>query len=1022
MTTPPNLPAGAPADPAGLMHEQTFNEALAEALRQRRQLWRTDPNSVLAERLRTLADATRERPDILVAPPDIYPVIIEVEFDEPAFADARRKLGRLIAGTADRVRAAIAVGAPEEVRGWSTDQLRARLAQPDGVALRLAVLYAGPSGTDADASVWPETGYVTGSVADLAVMCEYASAPPLLVAATADDVAARIHSLADYLYRSMPPGVAGAIAATLGQRDDVQGLRMACCIWLTSLRLHNLLAANSPSLQAAGLQTIARIRATNLGVLSLTALRREWDRILAVNYGSIFNTARTALDDRMPIEQGVRVMEQLAEMADNITALRLGSHVDFAGELFPKLLDDREETAAHYTLPETAELLARLAVARLHLSDWSDAAAVANLCLADLACGTGTLLRAAYRQIRQRHETAGGSSAHLHRTMMEQSITGLDINALASHMTAAGLSSAEIATEYHTARIASVAVLGGKTGSLELIEDEQITDVTGQTVQTATANGSAPTMLPVPHHSMDLVIQNPPYSRARGERALFDVSGIDDKQRRRSLKRLTRIRNGLRAAGNEVTNGPAGLGADFSALADRKLQDGGVFATVLPLTAAHARSWEGFRRTIENEYRDITAIAFSAHESAMMSADTYMNEMLLIATKRTENDDAGRDGVLCVNLEIPPASTAEAFWYAKLLHGIDRDGRSSDVINVAPTAHQQIGSWVQLRTPQPGFPWFAAGIRNRHLAVVFTGFMEGRLHSLETGQNWVLPLPFTTLDQVVGIGPTHDLIGHPIGGDGRGAFMFAPLQRGDYPTYPSLWLANAERQRSITTQPTHEGNPAITDEDRLRQMLAQRSDLFISRNLRLTSQALAAARTERLMMGGSTWTALLSDDEGTKSALAIWLNSTLGLMVRTCYAQTTQTGRARLQIRGLAGLPVPDFAADSDAGQQARAIAQQHIAELAALELQPASYAFQDANRQRVDSVALAMVGLAQNQQANAAVAALRQQWCREPSVHGGNRVITLALGLRQQGGSPDEILYEQANWQSPPLRLPLSP
>ena len=825
-------------------------------------------------------------------------------------------------------------------------------------------------------------------------MCEYASAPPLLVAATADDVAARIHNLADYLYRSMPPGVAGAIAATLGQRDDVQGLRMACCIWLTSLRLHNLLAANSPSLQAAGLQTIARIRAANLGILSLTALRQEWDKILAVNYGSIFNTARTALDDRMPIEQGVRVMEQLAEMADNITALRLGSHVDFAGELFPKLLDDREETAAHYTLPETAELLARLAVARLHRPDWSDAAAVANLRLADLACGTGTLLRAAYRQIRQRHETAGGSSANLHRTMMEQSITGLDINALASHMTAAGLSSAEIATEYHTARIASVAVLGGKTGSLELIEEEQITDVTGQTVQTATANGSAPTMLPVPHHSMDLVIQNPPYSRARGERALFDVSGIDDKQRRRSLKRLTRIRNGLRAAGNEVTNGPAGLGADFSALADRKLQDGGVFATVLPLTAAHARSWEGFRRTIENEYRDITAIAFSAHESAMMSADTYMNEMLLIATKRTENDDAGRDGVLCVNLEIPPASTAEAFWYAKLLHGIDRDGRSSDVINVAPTAHQQIGSWVQLRTPQPGFPWFAAGIRNRHLAVVFTGFMEGRLHSLETGQNWVLPLPFTTLDQVVGIGPTHDLIGHPIGGDGRGAFMFAPLQRGDYPTYPSLWLANAERQRSITTQPTHEGNPAITDEDRLRQMLAQRSDLFISRNLRLTSQALAAARTERLMMGGSTWTALLSDDEGTKSALAIWLNSTLGLMVRTCYAQTTQTGRARLQIRGLAGLPVPDFTADNDAGAQARAIARQHIGELAALELQPASYAFQDANRQRVDSVALAMVGLAENQQAIAAIDALRQQWCREPSVHGGNRAIMRALSL----------------------------
>ncbi len=996
MTTQPDLP-GLSAAPAGAMHEQTFNEALADALRQRRQLWRGDPNSVVAERLRMLADAALERPDILVAPPDIYPVIIEVEFGEPAFDDARRKLGRLIAGTTDRVRAAIAVGAPEEVKGWSIDRLRERLAQPDGVELRLAVLYAGPSGTDADASVWPEVGDVTGSVDDLAVMCEYASAPPLLVSTMADAVAAQIHSLADYLYRSMPPGVAGAIARTLGQRDDVQGLRMACCIWLTSLRLHNLLAAHSPSLQNAGLQTIAQIRAANMGALSLTALRREWDKILAVNYGSIFNTARTALDDRMPIEPGVRAMEQLSEMAENITALRLGNHVDFAGELFPKLLDDREETAAHYTLPETAELLARLSVSRINLPDWSDAAAAANLRIADLACGTGTLLRAAYRQIRQRHETAGGSSANLHRTMMEQSITGLDINALASHMTAAGLSSAEIATEYHTARIASVAVLGGKTGSLELIEEEQITDVTGQTVQTATANQSTPTMLPVPHHSMDLVIQNPPYSRARGERALFDVSGIDDKQRRRSVKRLTHIRNGLRAAGgSEITDGQAGLGADFAALADRKLHDGGIFATVLPLTAAHAESWEGFRRTIESEYRDITIIAFSAHESAMMSADTYMNEMLLIAAKRTESDAAGRDGVLCVNLETPPASEAQSYWYANIINDIDHTNLHGDAIHISSRFRNRVGSWVHLRTPQAGFPWFAAGMRNHNLAAVADELMDGRLYFPASRERWDFSLPATTLDQVVGIGPTHHLIGHIRGREAIGAFTFDPIAPRELPTYPSLWSAQAETQRSILTLPTHEGYPAVADEGRLRQMLAQRSNLFISRNLRLTSQALAAARTEQLMMGGSTWTALLSDDDGTKSALAIWLNSTLGLMVRTCYSQTTQSGRARLQIRGLYGFPVPDFTADNDAGVQARAIAAQHIDELAALELQPASYAFQDANRHRIDAVALAMVGLGEDQQANAAIAALRQQWCREPSVHGGNRVIMRALGIRE--------------------------
>ena len=87
-------PPGMPSGPAGLMNEQTFNEALAAALRQRRlELWREDERYVIAERQQVLVDASRERPDILVAPPDIYPIVIEVEWDEPAFGDARRKLG-----------------------------------------------------------------------------------------------------------------------------------------------------------------------------------------------------------------------------------------------------------------------------------------------------------------------------------------------------------------------------------------------------------------------------------------------------------------------------------------------------------------------------------------------------------------------------------------------------------------------------------------------------------------------------------------------------------------------------------------------------------------------------------------------------------------------------------------------------------------------------------------------------------------------------------------------------------------
>ena len=1008
MTTQPNFP-DMPSGPAGLMHEQTFNEALADALRTRRRAWRDDARYIIAERQQVFDDASRERPDLLVTPPDIYPVVVEVEWGEPAFRDARRKLGRLVSGTPFPVRSAIAVGAPPEIRNWSNDELRERLAQPGGLDLRYAILSANIRGgeteidlSDADVSVWPTTGYVTGTVDDLAVMCEYAAAPAALVSLTANEVAADIRSLADYLYRAMRPDVVKEIAAVLGQRPGLQGLRMACCIWLTALRLHYLLEIDSPALRQNGLHSLDWLRNVGSvglsgGVIGIGDLREEWDKILAVNYGAIFHTARNALHYSMPSPAGPDVVTRLARIAENITRLRLGNRVDFAGELFPLLLDDREETAAHYTLPETAELLAQLAVARLELPDWSDAEAVASMRVADMACGTGALLRAAYHGIRRRHESAGGNAENLHRVMMEESITGLDINALASHMTAAGLSTAEIATEYHTARIAAVAVLGGNTGSLELLESDQITDVTGQLARTATANLEQPTIIPVPHHSQDLVIQNPPYSRARGDRRMFDVTGIDEKQRRRSVKRLTHLRNTLRAAGNEMSDGQAGLGADFSALAGKKLKPGGVFATVLPLTAAHSESWEGFRRTIEREYREIVAIAFTPHEGAMMSADTYMNEMLLVATRRgldkNRTDDAEEPArITCVNISVIPQSVAESYWYAKWIDDLRQSNASDGTIY---EGGQRIGSWTAITPPYAGFPWFAVGIQNYEQAMATGELLAGRLFSPENQERWDFSLPMTTLERVVTIGPTHHLIGHIRGArEAIGAFAFDPIDPRYYPTHLSLWAADSETQTRLLVSPTHEGQPATDDEDELRQMIGLRSDLFISRNLRLTSQALAAARTDRLVMGGSTWTALLSEDNDAKSALAIWLNSTLSLMVRTYYAQTTQQGRARLQIRGLYGFPVPDFVSDSEAGGRARAVAREQIRELLTLELQPVSYAFRDTNRHRIDRLALEMLGLSDDAGAIAAVDSLRGQWCREPSVHGGNRAIMQALGI----------------------------
>lgn len=972
----------------GRIQETRFNHALGRALRGKRAAWRS-PNAVIYERTDVLADERAKRPDVLVVTPGAAPVSIELEWDAPAEHDARDRLGKAVKG-GGQIRSAIAVGAPREAAGWTDAQLERDVESLEFsfVVLSSTRIPNGQRQGDllpgrGEVARWPLKGSVRGTLDDLACLCEYATAPARLVARMTDRVSERLRSLAAMLEQS---GLTGTtlddIGRLLGQHSHAQALRLACCIWLTAFRLHAQLADQSKSVQEAGLRPVSAYynEAMLVGeppLLSPMEIGWAWGSILSVNYRAVFEAARNSLDARLPGRETALAISDIARMASAIDEGGLGNRIDFAGELFPKLLDDREEVAAHYTLSATAELLAALAADRVALPDWTDAGAVAGIRIADMACGTGSLLRAAYQNVRRRHEALGGDAAGVHKAMMGGGVTGLDVNALAAHMTAAGLSSYDVTEEYERTNIDLAPIADGKTGSLELLAGEEL------------ERGVS-----VPEASQDLVIQNPPYLRARGGRKMFAVSGISEEDRRRSVKRLEALR---RAFGGEWTHGQAGHGPDFSALAHRKLKAGGVFASVLPLTAAHAETWSGFRKSIEAHYDDVTAITFTinavASKGAMMSANTHMNEMLLVGTKRAAPRGADEAAaIMCVNLSKPLRSLVEAHWCAKLIKGIEPTGASGELWDA-----ERFGSWVRFAPAVAGGPWQALGIRNPGLALAGATLQRGRLHPPGAARGWDFALPFTTLSETVEIGPTHHLIGHLYDKEAIGVFRFRPLTPydRDTPTFPSLWAASMKQKR-IIVDPTHTGFPLPEkqDEESMRPMLEQQSDLFISRNLRMTSQTLAAARTTEPMMGGSSWVALLSEDDGLKAALTIWLNSTLGVMMRTAYAQTTQPGRATMHVRAIRGFPVPDFGARSEAGEHARSAALAHLAEVAELELRPFSYAMMDDNRKRIDLAALDLVGLGGNAAAARGLDRLRREWSREPATHGGNEAIMKAAGV----------------------------
>ena len=125
------------------------------------------------------------------------------------------------------------------------------------------------------------------------------------------------------------------------------------------------------------------------GSIDKGSLLNIWNAILEINYWPIFSIARDIVEE-LPIMAVPPVMNRIAESISDLAQLGVTTYHDLTGRMFQTLITDRKFLATFYTLPESACLLAELAVERLDV-DWSDKAVVESLRIADFACGTGGL-------------------------------------------------------------------------------------------------------------------------------------------------------------------------------------------------------------------------------------------------------------------------------------------------------------------------------------------------------------------------------------------------------------------------------------------------------------------------------------------------------------------------------------------------------------------------------------------------------------------------------------------------------
>ena len=973
-------------------NEATVNYELAKALQDRHPLWR---GRIGAEQHGVLEQAIL-RPDIVVNQPGRPPIILETEFAPASgvLREARARLGQIVHESNYAVEQSLAVQLPVGLRD-AQGNLRERVetARFRWRALSLPRQTEADKGPDSpdpgELETWPPAGWITGTVDDLANTIECLALSERLLEESLALLERSVRHSARVLREEALPHAATSLekmAQILHQQDSEQTSRMAMAI-----------VANAFSFQQSlvGIHTVPSLQElkNELGFVDIGTVLDAWRKILReINYWPIFKIASDLLRVMRPTVAGP-VLGSLTRVAERLSTIGATSMHDLSGRMFQRLIVDRKFLATFYTLPNSATLLAELAVARLP-TDWARAKRVSELRIADLACGTGALLSAAYQAIRIRHRRAGGDDAKLHRAMMERALIAADIMPAATHLTASSLSSAHPSlpfgnTQVYTMPYGQPSSESGRLtaiGSLDLIQKETTSalfgtgefQARGDRKDREAARASLPE-LRLPHDSVDLIIMNPPFTRPTNHESAtvpvpsFAGFGTSEDEQKKMAARLKAIKQERSLTGS----GNAGLASYFFDLAHMKVRPGGVVALVLPASFAQGASWEQARRVLEREYQGLTVICIATGdlEGQAFSADTGMAEVLLVATKRDQASACAEANgrTLFVSLFRRPSSVLEAHEIARQ---IERLGPQSGTGRIRIGDQEEVGAYRRSTLADSG----SALVREPEIAETMTALGAGQLRLQRMRST--LAVPMTELDALGSRGVLdRDISGQEksAAGIARGPFELARIQ--GVPAFPILWGHDAARERCLVVPPDREGRVREGCREKANAVWERAGTrLHFNRDFRVNSQSLAACLTSKPAIGGTAWPSFRLANEDWEETVALWANSTLGLMSFWWIGSRQQLGRARLTISRLPKLAVLDPRSLTESQiRQAKTL----FREFQARPFRPANEAYRCDARRDLDRAILVEL-LAMPAAVLDSLDLLRAQWCAEPTVHGG--------------------------------------
>ena len=929
---------------------------------------------VLYENTRQIVGRPGLQPDILITAPGRAPVVIEAEF-MPAYkaeTEAKDRLGLEVVGTARHIDAAIALRYPDGTE--DADDLSAAVSN---ARLSYCVCYQ-------DGTRFPASGWLEGSVEDLADLVRLVSVPQRAVDEAADALEKGIDRTAAILGQlaESRPDVVTSIAGLLGMSEVLQTYRMAGAIVANAMVFHERLAG------LHGVKPLSQLCSTSVANPKSNILD-AWTQILEVNYWPIFSIARDIVE-QLPAAEASQLLSNLRATVEDVAATGANQAHDLTGRIFQRLIADRKYLATFYTLPASAALLARLAVSKMDV-DWSDTDAIGKLKIGDFACGTGALLSAVYEQIATKHESTGGDLAALHPVMMEEVLYGCDVMPSAIHITGSTLSGAQPNVGFGRTRLYTLAYGRQEDGSvaigsLELLQSSStmtLFNMSDPAMRTGSVGEETATQViaDVPDEGFDLVIMNPPFTRNTtnegahaGEfNAAFAAFGTGDQDQRDMGRRLTTLKQGTCYHGN------AGIASAFAALANRKIRPGGILALVLPLSAASGFSWRKFRELIASEYTDLTVLSMAAadNDSLSFSADTGMAECLVVARKSTRASPHAKNPRFASIIRRPrhfphAGAIASKVLSADLIRRLEDGPYGGTPLTIGT---EDTGEMIEVPRPFDGSIWGAVRLYDCSLAQCANALSQSVLWL--PGISKGTEIHMTRLGVMARTGLHHRDITGPVP---RGPFSKVASRA--TATYPALWNHNAKQETKMECIPDSSLNVRLGMESRAAAAWRMASRAHLNLDFRFNSQPLGVAFTRQETMGGRAWPNAAFDEPRFDSVFTLWGNSTLGLLSFWWHSNRQVAGRGTTAKTSAESLPVLDFRTLTD---DQLSTAESIFDEFRDKDLMPAFLADADPNRALLDRrVVCDLLGFDEN--VYEAVRRLAAKWCAEPSVHGGKK------------------------------------